>query len=79
MKKIDENVLQDIFDVIVDYYALKDKEWLSDSSFTCLKRYLVGARYALCVAFGLDYDSFILIEEFFKQKIDEYFGGKESE
>lgn len=79
MKQIDEKVLQEIFDIIVDHFALLDKEWLSDNSSMYLSRYLVGARYALCIIFSLDYDSCHLIEEFFEQKTNEYFGGNESE
>lgn len=79
MKNIDEKVLQDIFNAVVKHFELWDDEWLSDSSFTCLSRYLVGARHALCIAFDLDCDSRFLIADFFDQKTHEYFGGKESE
>lgn len=72
MKKIDEKVLQGIFDDIVRHF-----ECLGETSYDDLERYLIGARYALYKA--TDYNPCICIGDFFEQKLDEYFGGKESE
>ena len=79
MKEIDEKVLQDIFNAVVKHFELWDDEWLSDISFTCLSRYFVGVRHALCIACDLDCDSCFSIANFFDKKTHEYFGGKESE
>lgn len=79
MDKIDKKVLQDVFDAIVNHFEILVNECHCDISFTDFSRYLVGVRYALCIAFGLDNDSRTLMAEFFEQKTNEYFGGKESE
>lgn len=79
MKKLNEKVLQDIFDTIVLYFEWLKKECNRNLLLTDFNRYVIGARFALNIAFDLDSDSFIFMEDFFEQKVDEYFGGKESE
>ena len=42
-------------------------------------RYMVGAEYALSAVYGLDFDSFCALDEWFNMKYALYFGGEESE
>lgn len=75
MKKTDEKVLQDVFDVIVEHFEFMN-ECRCDLSSKDFKRYLIGARYALTIALHLDFESNVFVGDFFNKKLDEYFGGQ---
>lgn len=79
MKNFDEKVFQDVFDAIVRYCEWLEYECHHSMSYDDVNRYVTGARYALNIVLDHDYDSCVRLRDLFNQKLDDYFGGKESE
>lgn len=76
MKKTNDKVLQRIFDIFVEHFEFLKKDCRADVGLADFNRYVVGAKYALEIALCLDYETCNTIDDFFDQKVNEYFGGQ---